>query len=66
MQPMIDSHTKFLIENIPKIVKNFKYRGGPDLYFYLKTIGLVRKKPLNELFEDESDRFLELMSAIII
>ena len=66
MYPILDSRIKVLIEKIPELIKNFKYRSGPDLYFYLKTMELRRKKHLNELFEDASDRFLELMYATLV
>jgi len=62
----IDLRTKFLIENIPELIRNFEYRKGPDLYFYLKTLELRRKKPLNELFDDLSDRYVELMYATLV
>ncbi len=66
MYNILDSRTKELITNMPELLKNFKYRKGPDLYFYRKTMELRRKKPLNELFDDVSDRYLELIYATLV
>jgi len=66
MHPILDPRTKELIINMPELIKNFKFRKGPDLYFYRKTMELRRKKPLDELFESESDRYLELIYATLV
>lgn len=66
MYPALGQRTRELIENLPELIKNFKYREGPDLYFYRKTIALRKRKPLDELFDDESDRYLELIYATLV
>lgn len=66
MYPALDQRTRQLIENLPELIKNFKYREGPDLYFYRKTIALRRRESLDELFDDESDRYLELIYATLV
>ncbi|MCW3980851.1 MAG: hypothetical protein NWF11_05195 [Candidatus Bathyarchaeota archaeon] len=62
----LDQQVRKLIEGIPELIARFKYRQGPDLYFYQKTIELRRKKPLVQLFEDEADRYLELAYATLV
>jgi len=54
------------VAEIPKLINNFSYRKGPDLYFYRKTMELRRRKDLDELFEDKSDRFIELIYATLV
>lgn len=54
-----------LVAEIPNLIRNFSYRKGPDLYFYRKTMELRRRKSLDELFRDESDRFTELIYATL-
>ena len=66
MSNIIDPKVKELIDKIPVLIKKFSYRKGPDLYFYQKTIELRRKKLLKELFDDVSDRYLELIYATLV
>lgn len=54
------------VAEIPGLIKNFSYRKGPDLYFYRKTMDLRRRKGLDELFEDNTDRFIELIYATLV
>lgn len=56
---------EFVVE-IPDLINNFSYRKGPDLYFYRKTMDLRKRKSLDELFDDESDRFIELIYATLV
>jgi hypothetical protein len=55
-----------LIQNIDELMGRFKYREGPDLYFYRKTIDTRRKKGIEELFDDSEDRFVELLYATLV
>ena len=57
-----------LVREIPKLIENFSYRKGPDLYFYKKTIGLRRSKQLATLLNgsDESDHYIELIYATLV
>jgi hypothetical protein len=54
------------VAEIPRLLGNFSYRKGPELYFYRKTMELRRRKGLGELFEDESERFIELIYATLV
>ena len=49
---MINEKINFLVKNIPDLIKKFDYRKGPDLYFYKRVMGERRKRPLEELFDD--------------
>jgi hypothetical protein len=66
MDSRLEQKIKELIESMPKLLKNFKYREGPDLYFYKRTTSLRREKPLAELFDDEEDRYIELIYATLV
>lgn len=63
--PKLERRIKYLFENLPELIRNFQYRKGPDLYFYQKTIALRRRNLLVELFDDKTDRFLELIYATL-
>lgn len=66
MNPKFEQQVRKLIESMPELIKNFRYREGPDLYFYQRTISLRRQKPLVELFDDETDRYIELIYATMV
>lgn len=66
LNPQFEKKTDIIIERIEELINNFKYREGPDLYFYRKTIGLRRAKNINELFDDSEDRFIELLYATLV
>ena len=52
-----------LVERIDELIQSFRYREGPDLYFYQKTMSLRRHQPLEESFQAEEDRYIELIYA---
>jgi len=54
---------KYLVKNIPKLIKQFDYRKGPDLYFYKKIISKIRNHPLKSLLK--RDDFIELLYATL-
>ena len=55
-----------LVERIDELIQSFRYREGPDLYFYRKTISLRRHQPLEELFQADDDRYIELIYATLV
>lgn len=55
-----------LVLEIPELLKKFNPREEPGLYFYRRTIDLRRRKNLDELFDDPSDRFIELVYATLV
>lgn len=59
----LEKKVNFLIRNIPRLIKNFDYRKGPDLYFYKRVISKRREKSLKNLLED--NYFIELLYAIL-
>jgi hypothetical protein len=61
---MINEKINFLINNTPNLIKKFDYRKGPDLYFYKRIMGERRKRPLEELFDD--NYFLELVYITLV
>lgn len=61
----LEHKIKKLTENMAELIRSFKYSEGPDLYFYQKTISLHRQEPLLELFDDETDRYIELIYATL-
>jgi hypothetical protein len=66
MNPKFEKSVERLIVNIPELIGNFRYREGPDLYFYRRTIGLRRAKNIDELLDDDEDRFIELLYATLV
>ena len=63
MDKQLEAKTKYLIENIPRLIKNFSYRQGPDLYFYKRVTDLRKRHPLKKLFNDSY--FFELLYATL-
>jgi len=55
-----------LVLEIPELLKKFNPREEPGLYFYRRTIDLRRSKNLDELFDDPSDRFIELVYTTLV
>ncbi len=53
-----------LIENLDSILSDFKYREGPDLYFYRRIITEHKSKKLSELLQ--SNYFIELIYATLV
>jgi len=59
MNIKLQQKTEYLIENIPRLIKTFNYRKGPDLYFYKRLMDLRGKSSLEILFSD--NYFIELL-----
>jgi len=55
---------EYLVKNIPKLIRNFDYRKGPDLYFYKRVITEVRKNQLKDLLERND--FIELLYITLV
>lgn len=66
MRPKFEQKIRKVINNMPELIRNFRYREGPDLYFYQRTISLRREKSLVDLFDLETDRYLELIYATLV
>lgn len=65
VNPKFEKKIRFLIEHIPELIQKLKWEKGPGLYFYQRTLALRRGKPLNELFDDRGDRYVELIYATL-
>lgn len=63
MNLKIEKKRKYLIKNIPRLIRQFNYRKGPDLYFYKKVITQVRKGSLKNLLK--KNEFIELLYATL-
>lgn len=63
MSDKLKEKVDYLIENIPRLIKTFSYRKGPDLYFYKKLSEIRRKFSLNKLLGD--NYFFELLYATL-
>lgn len=59
----LEKKVNFLVKNIPKLIKSFDYRKGPDLYFYKRVMNKRRKKSLKNLLKD--NYFIELLYATL-
>ncbi len=63
MNKQLTKKKEYLVQNIPKLIENFNYHQGPDLYFYKKVIAKIRKNPLRNLFK--RNNFIELLYATL-
>jgi len=66
MNPKLQKKVDMLVQRIGELIGNFKYREGPDLYFYCKTVGMRRSKNIDELFDDAEDRYIDTMYATLV
>ncbi len=43
MKNNLKSKSGYLVRNTTRLIKNFKYRGGPSLYFYRRVLEMNKK-----------------------
>lgn len=60
----IEEKIDSLIKNLDLLLRNFKYREGPELYFYKRVISEVKNNNLSNLLKN--DYFIELIYATLV
>ena len=67
MNKKLKEKIDLLIKEIPTLIRKFdewRYRKGPDLYFYKRTISEIRNNKLEDLLKNK--KFIELIYATLV
>lgn len=63
MNLKLENKKRYLVKNIPRLIRHFDYRKGPTLYFYKRVISVNGNKSLSQLFGN--NYFMELIYATL-